>query len=89
VSVIEHLQRQPAAGGRSDSAATVADLATIAFFFLLRVSKYTMPTANRRTRTVQFRVQDVVFYRGGLVTPNSAPVPSLLQADGVALRINN
>jgi len=89
VTVIEHLQRVAAASGRSGAAAAVADLATIAFFFLLRVGEYTMPPANRRTRTVQFRVQDVVFYRGGLIIPNSSPLASLLEADGVALCIDN
>jgi hypothetical protein len=33
----------------------VADLISVAFFFLLQVGEYTMPTGNRRTRTVQFR----------------------------------
>jgi hypothetical protein len=89
VSVIEQLQRQAAAGGRLESSTAVTDLAKIAFFFVLCVGKYTMPPANRRTRTVQFRVQDVIFYHGGLIIPDSAPLPSLLQVDGVALRIKN
>jgi hypothetical protein len=40
-----------------------ADLVTIAFFFLLQVGEYAMPNTTTRTRTVQFRVQDVTFCR--------------------------
>ena len=75
--------------GRFSSTAAVADLATIAFFFLLRVGEYTMPASNRRTRTVQFRVQDVKFYKNGLILPNNSPLQVLYQADGVALCIDN
>ena len=48
-----------------------------------------MPAANRRTQTVQFRVSDVTFYRGGLIMPSTAPLTVLMQADGVALKIDN
>ena len=89
VSVIEHIQWQAAAVGRSDSAGTVTDLATIIVFFLLCVGDYTLPPANRRTRTIQFRGQEVVFHHGGLIIPNGSPLPALLQAAGVALRIDN
>ena len=40
-----------------------ADLVTTAYFFLLRVAEFTMPRPNARTRTFQFRVQDVTFRR--------------------------
>ena len=86
VSVVAHLQESAAPG---TTAAAVADLATIAFFYLLRVGEYTMPSSTRKTRTVQFRVQDVTFYRNGLVIPTTAPLHSLLEADGVALCISN
>jgi hypothetical protein len=66
-----------------------ADLVTIAFFFLLRVGEYTMPRRNVRTRTVQFRVQDVIFRRNGIVLPNSTPLPDLLTADSVTLHLDN
>ena len=89
ISVVEHLQAKAEQAGRHTSAAAVADLATVTFFFLLRVGEYTMPQANRLTRTVQFRVRDVMFYRGGLIILNTAPLSMLLQADGVALRIDN
>ena len=67
----------------------VADLIKVAFFFLLRVGKYTMPTGNRRTRTVQFRCQDVRLWRFGQLLDHTAPLEHLLQADGVTLHIDN
>ena len=89
VSVIKHLQVQSQAGGLDPDLCAVNDLATIAFFFLLRVGEYTMPAANRKTRTVQFRVKDVRFYVNGIIIPNTAPLQTLMQANGVALCIDN
>ena len=89
VSVIEHMQRLAAGVNHGTRTAVVADLATIAFFFLLRVGEYTMPARNRRTRTVQFRVKDVKFYRHGLIVPNTSSLQALMAADGVALCIDN
>jgi hypothetical protein len=66
-----------------------ADLITIAFFFLLRVGEYAMPKATDRTRTVQFRVQDVTFRRDGLVLHNTFPLNQLLLADSVTLYMDN
>jgi hypothetical protein len=66
-----------------------ADLIVTAFFFLLRVGEYTMPSQTRRTRTVQFRLQDVRFWKNGLLLPLGAPLNTLLQADGVTLVIDN
>jgi hypothetical protein len=66
-----------------------ADLVTIAFFFLLRVGEYAMPRRNVRTRTVQFRVQDVIFRQNGIVLPNTAPLAQLAAAESVTLYIDN
>jgi hypothetical protein len=66
-----------------------ADLVTTAFFFLLRVGEYAMPKANVRTRTVQFRLQDVTFRHNGLVLPNTSPLAQLLTADSVTLYMDN
>jgi hypothetical protein len=66
-----------------------ADLVTIGFFFLLRVGEYTMPRRNVRTRTEQFRVQDVIFRQNGLVLPNTAPFAALAQAESVTLYLDN
>jgi hypothetical protein len=83
------MQEKAGIMGRDSRDGCVIDLATIAFFFLLRVGEYTMPASNRRTRTVQFRVQDVRFYKNGLILSNSSPLHVLSQADGVALCIDN
>jgi hypothetical protein len=66
-----------------------ADLVTIGFFFLLRVGEYTMPRRNVRTRTEQFRVQDVTFRQDGLVLPNTTPLAQLVLADSVTLYLDN
>jgi hypothetical protein len=66
-----------------------ADLVTTAFFFLLRVGEYAMPKANVRTRTVQFRLQDVTFRHNGLVLPNTSPLAQLLTVDSVTLYMDN
>jgi hypothetical protein len=66
-----------------------ANLTTIAFFFLLRVGKYTMPRRNVWTPTEQFRVQDVTFPRNNLVILNTAPLDQLALAESVTLYLDN
>eukprot|EP00957_Ditylum_brightwellii_P168234 12807833-Ditylum_brightwellii.AAC.1 len=53
-------------------AQAAADLASVAFYFLLRVREYTLPCKvkqngvwKRATCTVQFRIGNVEFYKGG------------------------
>ena len=87
--MIRHLQAVAAQRTTDRQCRAVTDLATVAFFFLLRVGEYTMPASNRRTRTVQFRLCDVTFYRLGAVLPLTAPLESLLSATGVTLNIDN
>jgi hypothetical protein len=48
-----------------------------------------MPKANTRTRTVQFRVQDVTFRQDGIVLPTTTPLPQLLLTDSVTLFMDN
>lgn len=48
-----------------------------------------MPSANRRTRTVQFRVQDVRFLKNGHVLDPRLPFDVLKEADIVVLTIDN
>jgi hypothetical protein len=67
----------------------IADLLTIAFFFLLRPGEYTMPSARSRTRTVQFRRQDIRFFKNGSILPHSTPLQQLRQSDAVRLYIDN
>jgi hypothetical protein len=61
----------------------------MAFFFLLRVGEYTMPSAGTTTRTVQFRVKDVRLWRQGGLLNNLACEADLLQADAVTLYLEN
>lgn len=70
-------------------ATAVADLITIAFFFLLRPGEYAMPTSKTKTRTVQFRRQDVRFFKAGEVIPHHASLATLRQADSARLYIDN
>ena len=48
-----------------------------------------MPARNRRTRTVQFRGQDVIFRRNQQVIPHSASLEQLSSADTVTLWLDN
>jgi len=88
VSVVEYAgayYRAPSAPTRA-----AADLTMTAFFYLLRVGEYTMPKRNLRTRTVQFRVQDVTFRRAnGTIIPRSSPIAELLQAASATLWLDN
>jgi hypothetical protein len=74
----------------------IGDLSIIAFFYLLRVGEYTKPrftTTNgvrrRATRTVQFRVGDVGFFRKGKILPRNSPLKKLLTATSCTLKITN
>ena len=75
--------------GASPLASATGDLITMAFYFLLRVGEYTMPSRKRRTRTVQFRCKDVIFRRNQEVIPHTAPIAHLLSADTVTLWLDN
>ena len=73
-----------------------ADLILVAFYFLLRVGEYTQPryvkrgnTVHRATRTVQFTVGCVGFFKDNKILPRTAPLDILLQADSATLRITN
>jgi hypothetical protein len=71
-----------------------ADLTIIAFYFLLRVGEYTQPTNSRPTRTTQFRLKDVTFWRhqtdGTHVRlPFDAPADDILLAKAVTLTLDN
>jgi hypothetical protein len=67
----------------------IADLLTIAYFFLLRPGKYTMPTSCSRTRTVQFHRKDVRFFKQGNILPHNTPLDELRTADAVRLYLDN
>ena len=74
----------------------IADLIIIAFYFLLRVGEYTRPRKvrvngkwQRATRTQQFQVKNVGFFKEGKVLPHTATPEELLQADSATMRITN
>jgi hypothetical protein len=72
----------------------ISDFVTIAFYFLLRVGEYTCPASTKKTRTIQFRRNDVTFWRelptGQTYRLSSdAPLESLLAATSVTLRLSN
>ena len=74
----------------------VGDLTVIAFYYLLRSGEYTKPRLVKRngrmvraTRTVQFRVQDVGFWKDGHILPRNSPLSLLLQADAATMKITN
>jgi len=63
----------------------IADLALIAFYYLLRVGEYTAPAfvvrngqRIRTTRTVQFTVGDIGFHKDNKVVPRRSPLAVLL-----------
>lgn len=70
-----------------------ADIIILSFFFLLRIGETTIPATNRPTRTTQFRRRDVTFWKlhnnqRRKLSPN-APLPDLLAADAVTLKLDN
>ena len=71
------------------------DLVIIAFYYLLRVGEYTTKTRRKKkTRTRQFRVKDVTFFKkdasGELVAlPRNASEEDVMSADAATMRISN
>ena len=73
----------------------VGDLSLMAFYFLLRVGEYTVKsTRNEGKQTVQFRMQDVTFFKRdkrGILSqlPRNAKDEDILAADAVTLKLDN
>ena len=74
----------------------IGDLTTIAFYYLLRSGEYTKPRRVKRngkmvraTRTVQFAVKDIGFWKDGKVLSRTSPLSLLLQADAATMKISN
>ena len=74
----------------------IADLAQCAFYFLLRVGEYTRPRFVKvngkrvlATRTVQFRVKDIGFFKHGKIIKRRSPLQDLVTADHVTFKITN
>lgn len=81
----------------SNKQIAIGCLSVIAFYFLLRVGEYTDPrTVTRRngetvraTRTKQFRVGDIGFFKDKKPLPRDSPLEILRSADSVTMRIDN
>ena len=91
---IQSFKRAYATSDTRDKA--TADLSIIAFFYLLRVGEYTAPRQARRnnrlvraTRTVQFRVQDIGFWKDNKQLDRTSDLHKLLQADSATMKISN
>ena len=73
----------------------IADLSVIAFFYLLRVGEYTKPTLSKKhknkraTRTVQFKIQDIGFFKNNKILERNTPIQQLTTADSCTLKITN
>ena len=89
VATVEYAVAAATCAEATTRANAVGDLIAIAFYFLLRVGEYTFPQRNRKTRTVQFRVEDVRFWNGDQRLPSTASLPMLLQATSATLTIDN
>ena len=68
----------------------------MAFYFLLRVGEYTKPWTVRRdgkcitaTRTNQFVVGNVGFFRDGIISPRTLSLDVILTEDLATLKISN
>ena len=71
-------------------------LVLVAFYFLLRVGEYTKPRFVIRngkkvpaTRTRQFVVGNIGFFKNGVVIPRTSPLNRLLTADLAVMKISN
>jgi hypothetical protein len=74
----------------------IGDLTILAFYYLLRVGEYTKPRfvqtetgTKRATRTVQFRVADIGFFKRNKILRRNSPLAELLEADACTLKITN
>ena len=74
----------------------IGELSIIAFYYLLRVGEYTKPRmavyngkTKRATRTIQFSVGNIGFFKDGKILPRRSKLNILLQADSCTLKITN
>ena len=95
VDVPEEARRLGLATGDSLQAAA-GDLTVIAFYFLLRSGEYTKPRRVRRngkwiraTRTKQFTVGDIGFWKDGKILTRHSTLEELCKADAATMKISN
>ena len=95
VTVIQHCQKiRTSTKSKADRHA--CDLITVAFYYLLRVGEYTKPRKVKQqgqwvpaTRTRQFAVGDVGFFKDGNIMSKHSTLKELLQATSATLKISN
>ncbi len=72
-----------------------ADLTMVTFYYLLRVSKYTVKGSRNCTKQmVQFKYEDVSFFQINICgqlrcLPRNAPDHFIAMADGATLKLDN
>ena len=76
LTVPTHMYRYGLAGNNKHKA--IGDMSLIAFFYLLRVGEYTKEK-NKRTRTQQFRVNDITLWENTTILDKTLPSQVLLQ----------
>ena len=95
IDVPEFLSAVGTATSANELDRAIGDLVLIAFYYLLRVGEYTIKdNRNETKRTVQFRIQDVTFFkrnRNGQLrqlrrTSNDS---TLMKADSATLKLEN
>jgi hypothetical protein len=95
IKVPQECRRAGAASGCAKLEA-VGDLALIAFYYLLQVGEYTKPKyvktttgTKRATRTEQFKIKDIGFFKDNKILPRHSPLHILQTADSCTLKITN
>ena len=95
-SVPDHCRKRTYSAGSNEKKKAIGNLTIIAFFYLLRVGEYTKPhftskqdTIVRTTRTIQFSVGNVDFFRQNKILARGSPLGILLTAESCTLKITN
>lgn len=89
VAVVNHLV-ELSTKSTSDKLKASCDMATIAFYYLLRVGEYTGHGKKEQRCTKQFRACDIIFYDStDTIIPNSSPLLTLYSATTAVMRITN
>ncbi len=73
----------------------IGDLTLIAFYYLLRISEYTIKrTRNETKQTVQFKYEDVTFFKNNdygklRCLPRNAAASLIANTDGATMKLDN
>lgn len=93
---VPNLCYQAGKASKNDFKMATGCLTLIAFYYLLRVGEYTKPkfvTRNgervRATRTVQFTIGNVGFFKDGQIVSRKSPLSVLLTCDAATLKLEN